>query len=352
MRWGSAPAAALTLVAVWACDGPQNALATRGAAAERIEELWWVMLALAAAVCVAVAVLLALAVRSGRRRGAGRPTREVNGWPLVIAGGVAVPALIVFGVLTFSYRVGTEVYPGPDGPDPLVIEVVGHQFWWEVRYPQHGIVTANEIHVPVGRPVVFRVSSPDVIHSFWVPQLHGKIDMIPGRVHTLRVVADEPGRFRGQCAEFCGEAHALMSFWVEAHEPDGFAAWLDRRRVTGAAAAAGAARSGPQPGAAAAEAHPAGAAAGEEIFFAAGCGDCHAVPGAPLDPVQGETGPDLTDLAARATLAAATIPNTRATLRAWILAPDAIKPGALMPATTHLSIEEMDALLDYLETLR
>lgn len=320
------------------CAGPQHALDTHGPAAARIADLWWIMLALALAVCIAVAVLLALAIRSALNRRAERPARSLNGAALVWAGGVALPVVIIFTVLLLSYRASTVVYPREgDDPDAYVIDVIGHLFWWEVRYPE-GVITANEVHLPVGRTVEFRLTAADVIHSFWVPSLQGKRDLIPGQVNTLRVVADEPGRFRGQCAEFCGEGHALMAFWVVAHEPRGFAEWIESARTAAAAREPGV-RLQPL------------ARRGRDIFFAAGCGACHSTRGAPVAAAAGQPGPDLSDLASRSTLAAGTVPNTPASLRRWIRDPQAIKPGALMPPTS-LSDAQLDALVAYLETLR
>jgi cytochrome c oxidase subunit 2 len=329
--------ALLALVLAAGCGGPQRVLDPAGPAAERIAGLWWIMLAIASAVCVGVAILLALAVRRAMSRGRGEAADDIDGRVLVWTGGVVVPVLVLFTVLVLSFRAGAEVYPRIEGDErAMVIEVVGHQYWWEVRYPGHGITTANEIHLPVGVPVLFRVSAPDVIHSFWIPQLQGKIDMIPGQVHTLRVVADEPGRFRGQCAEFCGEGHALMALWVTAMDPAGFERWVAEWE-SGA---------GREP-AATGEAH----ARGREIFAAAGCAGCHAIPGAGGRPAAAHAAPDLTNLARRSTLAAGTLPNTREALRRWITAPEAVKPGSLMPGTP-LAEPEMTALLDYLQSLR
>lgn len=329
--------ALLALVLAAGCGGPQRALEPAGPAAERIAGLWWIMLAIASAVCVGVAILLALAVRRATSRARGEPAGEIDGRTLVWTGGVVVPVLVLFTVLVLSFRAGTDVYPRVDGDErAVVIEVVGHQYWWEVRYPRHGITTANEIHIPAGVPVLFRVSAPDVIHSFWIPQLQGKIDMIPGQVHTLRVVADGPGRFRGQCAEFCGEGHALMALWVTAMEPAAFERWLAEWEPGAGRHAGGAG-----------EAH----ARGREIFDAAGCAGCHAIPGSHGRPEAAHAAPDLTNLARRSTLAAGTLPNTREALRRWITAPDAVKPGSLMPPTP-LPDPEMAALLDYLQSLR
>jgi cytochrome c oxidase subunit II len=334
VRAPRAAALLLTALAAAACTGPQNALDTAGPAAARIATLWWVMLALALAVSLLVAVLLAYAVRTSRRRALDGDAPEVDGVRLVWAGGVAMPVVVLFGVLVYNYRVGVEVHAVPGDPaDAVVVEVVGHQFWWEVRYPELGITTANEIRSPAGRPVRFVLTSPDVIHSFWVPRLHGKIDMIPGRVNHLWLRADEPGRFRGQCAEFCGLSHALMAFWVEALPPDGWEAWVGERRA-------------PRPEPAAPE-----VARGREVFVAAGCGDCHASRGLPLPPELGTVGPDLEDLATRRTLAAGILPNTPEAMRGWIADPQRHKPGSRMPPTP-LDAEQMQALLAYLASLR
>jgi len=322
------------LVFAAGCDGPQNMLAARGPQAASIAELWWVMLGLATIVSLLVIGMLLVAVRRGRARHRDESVAEVNETLMVWVGGVIGPAIILFGVLVKSLQVAPAIYPSPGEPPPAItVEVTGKQFWWEVRYPESGIVTANEITIPVGQPVRFLVSSPDVIHSFWIPQLQGKIDMIPGRVTEIRMQADEVGAFRGQCAEFCGMGHALMAFWVIALPPGEFAAWLARRQL-------------PRPEPAEAE-----VGRGREVFFASGCGHCHATRGAPLPPALGGVGPDLSDLATRRTLAAGTLPNTRGALGDWISNPQRIKPGSLMPPT-QLPSHELEALLTYLESLR
>ena len=322
-----------TLLALAACSGPQRILDTRGPGAARIADLWWVMLALAVFVSVLVTVLLAVALRRARARERGHVVPEINGRRLVIAGGVVLPVVSLFGLLVFSYQVGNEVFGRPATPPALTVEVVGHQFWWEVRYPEHGISTANEVHIPVGRPVLFRLSASDVIHSFWVPQLHGKLDMIPGHELTLFLQADEAGRYRGQCAEYCGAAHALMALWIVALPGDEHAAWLASEKV---AAGAG---------------EPTGVELGRRVFFDSGCAACHATRGAPLPATLGSPGPDLSTLAERGMIAAGTLPNTRQALARWIRDPLQIKPGVRMPPTP-LPDEQMEALLDYLETLR
>jgi cytochrome c oxidase subunit 2 len=209
------------------------------------------------------------------------------------------------------------------------VEVTGRQWWWEVRYPESGVVTANEIRIPAGRPVRLVVTSGDVIHSVWIPELHGKIDMIPGRSNSQVIIADEPGEYRGECAEFCGAQHAKMQFIVVAEPPERFAAWLER------------------------QAQPANAPAdamqleGREIFLGSACVYCHAVRGTNANS---NFGPDLTHLASRRTLAAGMLANNRGNLSGWVLNPQQIKPGNKMPPTA-LSGEELNALLAYLESL-
>jgi cytochrome c oxidase subunit 2 len=213
--------------------------------------------------------------------------------------------------------------------DRLVIEVIGHQWWWEVNYPDQGFVTANEIHIPVGEPVQVQLIAADVIHSFWVPELHGKLDLVPGQTNTLWLEADTVGEYRGLCAEFCGIQHAKMLFVVVAEPREEFDAWA-------------AAQQEPAP-------QPAGELAqqGLVVFTDAGCNDCHTVRGT---AAEGELGPDLTHFASRLTIGAGVYPNDRETLASWVLDPHTLKEGNLMPATS-LSETELEALLAYLELL-
>jgi cytochrome c oxidase subunit 2 len=201
-------------------------------------------------------------------------------------------------------------------------------WWWEVRYPAPGIVAANELHIPAGQPVRLEMTSADVIHSFWVPRLHGKRDLIPGISTTFWIEASEPGVYRGVCAEYCGTQHANMAFDVVAHAPEEFAAWL-----------AAPARRGP---------HSAAEQPGLAVFRRAGCGQCHAIRGT---PAVGTAGPDLTDFGSRRTIAAGMLPNTRGHLAGWIANPQAIKPGSKMPRT-YLDGDELWTLVLYLESLQ
>jgi cytochrome c oxidase subunit 2 len=214
--------------------------------------------------------------------------------------------------------------------EALKVELTGHQFWWEVRYPDGGFATANELHVPVGRPVVVTLRSRDVIHTLWLPNLAGKRDMIPGRTALLSLQADRPGVYRAQCAEFCGLQHALMALPVTAQDPAQYERWVMERS-----------RPAPEPATDSRR-------LGRDVFVRAACAACHAVAGT---MARGTLGPDLTHLASRPTLAAGVLPNDRANLQAWIVDPHRFKLGANMPPNP-LPSRDMHALLDYLESLK
>jgi cytochrome c oxidase subunit 2 len=310
------------------CARAPSTLDPRGPGASSIATLWWVMLAMGTVVFVVVTAYMLLAAwrpapQRGPRALTGADDRFVAVW------GIAIPAVILLVVLGLTVATGADTYRPPTEPD-LTIEVIGHQFWWEVRYPDATVITANEIHIPAGEPVRFVLEARDVIHSFWVPQLHGKMDQMPGRINEFWLQADEPGEYRGICAEFCGIQHAQMHFLLVASETDDFAAWLAAQASEPADAASR------------------GVAAGEEVFVRANCVSCHAVRGL-REPT--DLGPDLTHFASRRTLAAGMQENTRDNLRAWILNPHQTKPGVRMPATP-LPDDELEALLDYLESLR
>ena len=240
--------------------------------------------------------------------------------------------IIVAGLLIASIKVGSRARPRSEDAD-VVVDVVGRQYWWEVRYPGEDVVTANEIHVPVGRPVRLRLASGDVIHSFWVPRLAGKLDMVPGQVNELILEVDQAGVYRGQCAEFCGIQHALMLLEVVAEPPDVYARWLADNRATGVEPVAPLARRG------------------LEVFTEAECGHCHTVRGVTPERAMGAIGPDLTHFARRRTLGAGIRENNRGNLAGWILNPQALKPGNHMPPSMMPS-EDLHALLHFLETLR
>jgi cytochrome c oxidase subunit 2 len=318
-----------------------DVLAPAGPQAAHIGRLWWGMLTVTSVVFAATMLALAVAVARARRPVDGsiaaaepHPPEEAE---RRIARRVAIAAaatvVILLTVLVASTATGRAI-AALDSPDPLRIQVVGHQWWWEVRYldpsPQMEFATANEIHVPVGRPVALSTDSRDVIHSFWAPNLHGKRDLIPGRPSVFWLQADRPGVFRGQCAEFCGYQHAHMAFLVVAEPPARFAAWAAAER-----------RSAPPPSGALAE-------RGRQVFAGLACPLCHAVQGT---DAAGQNGPDLTHLASRSTLAAGTLPNTPGALAGWIVDPQAAKPGTSMPPT-RLAAADLQALLAYLRSLR
>ncbi len=302
-----------------------GALDPRGPVAEAIADLWWLMLVLGAVVFVAFAALLGLALLRRWDPGADAEAahrRLIGRW--IVAGGVVMPFVVIVVVFVATLR-SMDAVPATAGEEALEIEVIGRQFWYEVRYPQEGVVTANELHLPVGREVSFTLRSTDVIHSFWVPELGGKLDMMPGRTNTLVLQADQPGEYRARCAEFCGLQHARMGLVVLAEPTEDFEAWIADQRSTDAATSEAAQR-------------------GQQVFIASGCARCHVGPG--VDRAS-QAGPDLRDLADRRTLAAATVENTRENLVRWISDPDAVKSGVNMPAT-DLRDEDLEALLAYL----
>lgn len=298
-----------------------------GSAAREIADLWWLLVGLGAVAFVVVAVGLGIGLVR-RPADDGDVARPAAGrW--LIGGGVVLPTVLIVVVLVATVASMRAVSSEPSD-DAVRIEVTGHQWWWEVRYPDDGVVTANEVHIPAGRDVVLELRSADVIHSFWVPALAGKMDLLPERSNTLVIDADRPGRYEGVCAEFCGIQHANMKLVVVAHDEPGFAGWLDAQR---------------QPAV-----EPVGAleTRGEQVFVDRGCAGCHRVGGT---DAAGDDGPDLTHVASRAAIAAGTLDNTLPDLREWILDPHAIKEGVLMPAV-QLDPDELDALVAYVGALR
>lgn len=309
--------------------GVHDALDPQGPGAAAIAELWWILLAVtgSATLLTFLVIVLALWRRRTETRSAG-PAQARREWIFVFVAGGVIPSVLIFVLLIASFRTGARVSV-PAGETALVVQVTGHMFWWEVVYPGHGIRTANEIHVPAGVPIELEVRSADVIHSFWVPSLHGKIDMIPGHRNRFWLQADRPGTYRGLCAEFCGLQHARMAFLFIALPPDEFESWAARLSATA---------SGP-------EAAPAAAVErGRTVFLDRGCGTCHVFRGLSERGETGDVGPDLTHFAERRTIGAATIANTPENLARWITEPDLVKPGSRMPAT-RLEADELDALL-------
>lgn len=313
------PLAALGLAA---CSGVQSALDPAGAEAERVAVLFWIMVGGGAAIWFAVVGMAVVAVR-GRRHGR---EEQVARW-FLLGGGVAFPVVALGVLLGWGLSTMSDLRAA-EGQHRIA--VAGEQWWWRVTYetPQGPVESANALVLPAGRAVALELSSPDVIHSFWIPPLGGKMDMIPGRTTRLVLEATKPGRYRGVCAEYCGVSHALMAFPVEVLAPADFEAWLadeSEAAVPGDAVAEGAA-----------------------LFEAVGCGACHAVRGT---AAAGTIGPDLTHVASRGALAAGTLPMTREAMERWIAEPAAIKPGALMPGFAALGPERIAAIASYLMAL-
>ncbi len=297
--------------------------------AESISALFLVTLAICAAIFLLVTALVVYAaVRYRARAGDGEPPQRRGNRALEI-GWTAIPLflLAVLFVLTLETMQASDP-PVADGAQPDLI-VTGHQWWWEVRYPKSGVVTANEIHVPAGQKLLLRLESADVIHDFWAPRLARKVDMIPGHPNHLWLEVSQPGKYLGACSEFCGAEHAWMRFTVVAETPAAFGVW--QRGQLGA----------PTPTASAE------AARGQDLFRDKTCISCHAIRGLSSARI----GPDLTHVASRQSLGAGVVANTRENLARWLAAPDRIKPGSHMP-NLHLTSDEVRALTAYLETLR
>jgi cytochrome c oxidase subunit II len=315
----------------------QSALAPAGAQAARIADHAWFLIGITTAVGLLVLAAIAWAAFRGRRR-AGEPpmpAASAADEPLIRSIGYALAATvaILFAILVASFHTGRAVASLRD-PSPLVVTIAGHQFWWEVRYedpiPSLGVTAANELHIPVGRPVELHLTSHDVVHSFWVPQLHGKRDLIPGYVNTLWIQADRTGAFQGQCAEYCGRQHAHMALMVIAHEPADFVRWLEAQRQPAAAPVTESQRRG------------------QQVFLQQRCSACHTIQGTGAN---GLIGPDLSRIGARTTLAAGTLPNNPEMLARWIANPQRDKPGNQMPATP-LPPGDLADLVAYLGALK
>ena len=321
------PPIALQLRALY--DRDPSVFGPAGPQAAQLASLGWTMIVIATIVFVIVmGILLVPLWRRRHASSVDAPPAPVNERAWVLYGGAAVPALILAGV--FVLTLGAYRHSAPPERPALTIEVIGHQWWWEVRYPDQHIRSADEIHLPVGQPVKIILRSDDVIHSFWVPNLAGKTDAIPGVTNATWLQADSVGTWRGTCAEYCGMQHAHMALSVVAQPAGDFARWVDNERATSA---------------------PPGDSAtleGAHAFLSAQCVYCHTVRGTQAG---GQTGPDLTHLASRLTLAGGTLPNTRGNLAGWILNPDRVKPGTKMPAVP-LTSGQLEAIVTYLESLK
>ena len=322
--------------------GLQSVMDPAGPQSAHINRLWWFMFVVCTVVFVIVMVFTLMAVFRKRSEPAGPTTAPMlhpdaaseRRTRLVVIGATGVTLVILFAFLVDSFLVGRGLTAELASKQAVTIEVTGHQWWWEVRYTNVDassiFTTANEIHIPVGVPVTFSLRSTDVIHSFWVPNLSGKKDLIPGKIATIWLQADKPGVYRGQCAEYCGHQHAHMALWVIAEERPQFNAWL-QNQVQSAATPSDSSQQ-----------------RGQQVFLSSTCVMCHTINGTPAGS---NIGPNLTHLASRNTIAAATLPNDRQHLTQWVTDSQQVKPGNRMPAHS-LSPEDLQALLDYLQSLK
>ncbi|HUF55177.1 MAG TPA: cytochrome c oxidase subunit II [Thermohalobaculum sp.] len=386
-RWRRAGAAALALSAlllVSACGGPfpQSAMDPASDMAVRLQDLfegilWW---AIGVFVLVEGALLVGIFKYRDRRRGPADGERDeprhVHGNTLLELAWTLAPAIVLVFIAVPTMTTIWEVDRPTTDPDALTIEVIGHQWWWEFRYPEYDLVTANEAHIPVGRTVEFRLTSADVIHSFWVPRLAGKRDLMPGHETHLWFRADSVGRFTGQCAEFCGLSHALMKLEVFVDSEDDFAAWVEAQTQpapvlqfaaesdtidaaeTRAELALEAVETQQEPGGAAEvdgieplAPQDADLATiveeGQLLMMTRGCIACHRIQGT---PAAGVLGPDLSHVGSRRTIAAGILENNAENMIRWLRDPRAVKPGALMP-TLQMTDEELRMLAAYLGSL-
>jgi cytochrome c oxidase subunit II len=316
---------------------PLNYLTAAGLRARTILPLTWYMLIVSIVVCLVIGALLWIAVRRGRRQDRLLAINDVpveRGAPGVhwISVGLLLSIVPLLGALVWT-MVALAAVAGPPAHPGLTLDVTGRQWWWEVQYassnPSEVFETANEIHIPVGVPVLVRLHGGDVIHSFWVPQLSGKTDTIPGQTNVSWLEADRPGRYQGQCTEYCGFQHAHMQFEVVAEPQASFDQWLSAQRRPAAPPASDEARRG-------------------EALVEYRCGSCHRVRGTDAGAL---AAPDLTHVMSRRTLAAGALPNNSGDLAGWIQNPQSLKPGNLMP-NQDLSAQQLSDALAYLETLK
>lgn len=321
----------IAAVTTCGCGGNQNMFNPQGPASRGIASLGWFLFGVCAAIYLVV-LLAALwaAVRRRRSDDDAPRTAKMAKTSVIAATTVTTVTLIAF---TIASVVAGRGLTSPSGPGAITVDVIGHQWWWEFQYrdvtPSDVVTSPNELHVPVGVPIHLKASSRDVIHSFWVPNLHGKRDLIPGQPTDTWLQADAPGVYRGQCAEFCGLQHARMAFVVVAQPMDAFLAWIAGQRQPARVATGDASR-------------------GLDVFKQSTCVTCHTVRGTGAGS---HVGPDLTHVGSRLMIGAGTLPNTRTELANWVTNPHASKPGVRMPPAP-LSAADRDAVVTYLRSLR
>src|SRR5436189_1563650 len=320
----------------------QSALNPAASESAHIAHLWWTFFWVTLLIFTLVAIFLFIAILRNIRRAPDDSQLAIMPQPAqasenfatkVVSALVVITVLILFALLICDFFTGNAIYATPD-PKALSIKLTGRQWWWEVEYqdpqPSEIVTTANEIHVPVGKPVKLELQSSDVIHSFWVPNIHGKKDLVPGHPTTTWFTARRTGEFRGQCAEYCGEQHAHMRLVFVSQPAEEFEFWLAAQK-----------QSAPQP-------RTDSQRRGREVFLSAQCVMCHTIQGT---KARATLGPDLTHIGGRKIIATRKLPNTRGYLAGWILNASALKPGVRMPPN-QLSSDDLNSLLDYLESLK
>jgi cytochrome c oxidase subunit 2 len=330
----------LVAVCLSSCGGIQNSINPAGPNAANISKLWWLMFTVCSIVFVLVMIAVLLSLRKATAEAADRtpilePSEESErSRRNVIISLTTITVIILFVFLIASYSSGRSLRLNDPAKNGLSIELTGHQWWWEVRYndvdASNIFTTANEIHIPVGVPVMFSLRGADVIHSFWVPNLAGKKDLIPGKINTIWIQADKPGVYRGQCAEYCGLQHAKMALWVVAEPQEQFNAWRQNQTQEAVPATSDVQKHG------------------QQVFFATTCVMCHAINGTAAGS---NIGPNLTHVGSRQMIGAATVVNTRDHLAQWISNSQTFKPGNRMPQH-NLADADLQALSEYLESLK
>jgi len=329
-RWAALGASLFLLLAGCAKKAPQSTLEPKGDVAHRIANLINPVFIVAGVVFLLVQGLIVVAVIKFRAKPDSPEPEQIHGNTRLEVGWTLLPALILLAVAVPTIKTIFDLAKKPD--NPINVTVIGHQFWWEYRYTDLGVVTANELRMPAGRPVELTLNSVDVIHSYWIPPLGGKTDVVPGRNNHMHLEADAPGEYLGQCTEFCGASHANMRAKAIAMTPGDFDAW-----VAGQKTAAPTPQDGTLP------------ADGMALFATKGCSGCHTVQGVSA----GVVGPNLTHLASRTTFAGSIFDRNDANLRKWLTNPQGEKPGNAMKIPgAPLTPDEITKLIGYLDTLR
>jgi cytochrome c oxidase subunit 2 len=343
-------AALMSAAAAAMASSPTSIFSTLSTPAQQENGLAFFVLGICAAIFLSVAGLLAYALWKFRAKKTDtHEPAQVFGSTQIELSWTIIPILIVVVLFLGTARVLFSVQDAPKPKNALDVTVVGHQYWWEYHYPQYGVTAANELHIPVatgaeGRTTYLKLTSADVIHSFWIPQLGGKTDMLPNRVNEMWLDPQRAGEYLGQCGQFCGVQHAKMLLRVYVDTPEQFAAWIAGQQKAQSELTASAVAAADAPGAA----DPVNAATGQKVFEQQACINCHTVQGTMAN---GRFGPDLTHLASRKTLASGATQNTPENLKAWIADPSQFKPGCLMPAM-HLTDRQNAQITAYLQTLK